>query len=99
MITAESRNPNPKVHELKILPEYFWAVKSGEKNFELRKNDRNYQKHDILILKEWSPESGYSGEEVERSIGYIYHGDGSYGLEEGYCILGLKRGRPTVCLD
>ena len=86
------------VHELKILPEYFWAVNSGEKNFEIRKNDRNYQKHDILILKEWDGKE-YTGREVERSVGYVYHGDGSFGLAEGYCVLALKHGRPTATLD
>ena len=87
------------IHELKIHPQHYWDVKSGKKSFEIRKNDRNYQEHDILVLKEWTPQNGYTGEEVERSVGYIYHGDGSYGLAEGYCILGLKRGRPTATLD
>lgn len=85
-------------HELKILPEFFRAVNCGEKNFEIRKNDRDYQKHDVLILKEWDGEK-YTGRQIERSVGYIYNGDGSYGLAEGYCILALKRGRPTVTLD
>lgn len=34
----------PSIHELKILPEYFEAVVSGNKRFEIRKNDRNYKK-------------------------------------------------------
>jgi hypothetical protein len=29
-------------HELKILPQYYEEVKAGNKNFELRKNDRDY---------------------------------------------------------
>lgn len=32
-----------KKHELKILPQYFQAVWSGIKTFELRKDDRDYQ--------------------------------------------------------
>lgn len=32
-----------KVHKLKILPEYYNAQIEGKKNFEIRKNDRNYQ--------------------------------------------------------
>ena len=31
-----------KTHDLKILPEYFEAVTSGMKTFELRKDDRGF---------------------------------------------------------
>ena len=32
-----------KIHELKILPKYYEKVLSGEKRFELRKDDRNFK--------------------------------------------------------
>lgn len=38
------------IHELKILPEYFEAVTSGRKQFEIRKNDRDFKVGDQLIL-------------------------------------------------
>lgn len=77
-------------HELKILPVYFNEVKKGNKTFELRKNDRNYSVGDILVLKEWwSDLNIYSGKMVKRRVSYIFYG-GSYGLDEGYCILGLE---------
>ena len=82
-------------HELKILSEYFWAVKSGAKNFEIRKNDRDFRVGDTLILKEWK-DGEYTGEELERGVGYIYHGNGTYGLADGYCVMALKRGKPCV---
>ena len=41
------------VHEMKILPQYYEDVSSGIKTFELRKDDRNVQAGDILLLKEW----------------------------------------------
>ena len=40
-------------HYLKILPEYYRAIENGDKTFEVRYNDRNYQKYDILHLQEW----------------------------------------------
>lgn len=60
-----------KRHDLKILPEYFNAVINNTKNFEIRKNDRNYQVGDILVLNEYFPNQGYSGKKVERIITYI----------------------------
>lgn len=40
-------------HHVKVLPKYFRALLLGDKNFELRKNDRNYKVGDVLVLKEW----------------------------------------------
>lgn len=85
-------------HELKILPEYFDAVRSGAKNFEIRVNDRDYHLHDKLVLKEWN-RGKYTGREVERWVGYIYHGDGTYGIPEGVCVMALKRSAPNAVLD
>lgn len=75
------------VHELKILPEYFEAVVTGRKNFELRKDDRRYFVNDILLLREWTPENGYTGRTKSRFVEYILRD--CPGLESGYCILGL----------
>ena len=38
-------------HDLKIWPEFFDAVASGAKPFDLRKNDRNYHVGDTLLLR------------------------------------------------
>ena len=40
-------------HELKLDIRYFDDVASGKKNFEIRKNDRDFQVGDILKLKAW----------------------------------------------
>ncbi|EKE9396609.1 DUF3850 domain-containing protein, partial [Listeria monocytogenes] len=42
-----------EVHELKILPEYYEDIVAGRKTFEIRKNDRDFQVGDYLILKEF----------------------------------------------
>ena len=77
-----------KIHELKILPEYFDAVRSGDKRFEIRKNDRDYHSGDILRLKEWDGQQ-YTGEELDALVRYIYYGIDEYGLAEGYCIMSI----------
>ncbi|MGV8956606.1 DUF3850 domain-containing protein [Lactococcus lactis] len=47
-----------KTHELKLDIKYFEDVKSGKKNFEIRKNDRDFQVGDILELKAWDSSLG-----------------------------------------
>lgn len=75
-------------HKLKILPEYYQAAASGNKPFELRKNDRDYKLGDKLELQEWDGEN-YTGREVHSYITYILKG-GQFGLDETYCILGTR---------
>jgi uncharacterized protein YqfB (UPF0267 family) len=76
------------VHELKILPEYYNAVLSGDKTFEIRFNDRNYQVGDTLILREFTGDS-YTGRETIKEVSYLLQ-DVLFGLRENYCVMGLK---------
>lgn len=82
------------LHELKILPEYFKEVISGRKTFELRKNDRNFQVGDKVLLKEWNLKE-YTGRECEVMITYILHDYDFFGLEKDYCIFSFIR--PVSC--
>ncbi|MEB7953775.1 DUF3850 domain-containing protein [Enterococcus faecalis] len=75
----------PAIHELKILPEYFEAVVSGNKRFEIRKNDRNYKKGDILRLNEYK-DGQYTGDVHVAEITYIT----DYAQQDGYVVLGIK---------
>jgi len=77
-------------HHLKTLPPYFEEVYQGKKNFELRKNDRNFQLGDILVLHEWTADTEqYTGREIAKKVAYILEG-GSLGLEKGYVIMALS---------
>lgn len=75
----------PTIHELKILPKYFEAVVSGNKRFEIRKNDRNYKKGDILRLNEYQ-DGQYTGDVHVAEITYIT----DYAQQDGYVVLGIK---------
>lgn len=78
------------VHELKISPEYFDAVSKGTKQFELRKDDRNFQVGDFVILKEYD-NGAYTGRKLwHKLISYVLRDCPQYGLQEGYCIIGLQ---------
>lgn len=77
-----------KLHELKILPEYYEKVLSGEKRFELRKDDRGFKVGDIIRLCEHDGKE-FTGRDSLYDIIYKLDG-GNYGLEKGYCILSIK---------
>lgn len=76
-------------HELKILPQYFQAVWDGTKNFELRKNDRDYKVGDILILREYN-NGEYTGSFLKVIVTYILKDCPEYGLDKEYCILSFR---------
>lgn len=59
-------------HALKTWPEFYKLVDSGRKDFELRKNDRDYKEGDKVLLQEYDPGSKrYTGKELERDIIYV----------------------------
>ena len=82
-----------RVHELKITKEYADSVHSGDKTFEVRLNDRGFQKGDIVRFKPLS-KSGASVDtrhplyDKEYEITYVL---GSFcGLAQGYVAFGIK---------
>lgn len=77
-------------HDLKILPKYFEAVKTGKKKFELRKNDRDYKVGDEIHLEEWEPAGGYTGRDIVKEITYVLKDCERFGLKDGYCIIGWQ---------
>lgn len=81
------------IHELKCWPEYFRAVKRGEKPFELRKNDRDFKMGDTLQLFEYAPGTGYTGELIERHVSYILDLGAFPSTENptlpGYVVMGM----------
>lgn len=77
-----------KIHSLKVWPEYFSAVASGEKTFEVRRNDRDFQGGDIVHLNEWDPATHrYSGRMLFFTIGYVLREE--FGLQPGYCAFSI----------
>lgn len=80
-----------KHHDLKVWSEFFPDIELGNKPFEVRKDDRNFQVGDILHLHDYDPdEDSYSGNMCHRVITYKLEG-GQFGVEKGYCVLGITR--------
>ena len=81
-----------KTHELKIQGDFADAVYSGEKTFEIRENDRGFQKGDHIKFKttndcrhNWI--NAHAIEDCEYEITYILNG---WGLKENYVVLAIK---------
>jgi len=56
----------------KIWPKYFEDILSGKKKYELRLNDFNIKEGDLLILKEWDPDTKkYTGRKIEKKVTYV----------------------------
>ncbi len=81
-----------KVHEVKIYESYADAVLSGEKTFEIRNNDRGYQKGDRLKFNVITDDGVYNCydhelDEREYDITFVHSG---LGMENGYVALAIK---------
>lgn len=78
-----------RVHYIKCEKEFFSDVVGGYKSFEIRKNDRDYQPGDDIVLREYDKElAELTGREIRVSI--IYFLADYPGIEPGYCILGIE---------
>lgn len=84
-------NETLTIHELKTWPGYFEAVALGVKPFEIRKNDRKFQRGDILLLKEWEPKyHRYTGRTCRVTVAGIWNDlPPGFGLEPGYCVMAV----------
>ena len=93
-----------KTHDLKLSVEFCDAVLSGEKTFEVRKNDRGFQTGDLIRFIPTDRKSYHSlnGTVIEHAkheisghtykITYILNG---WGIKNGYVVLGIKEYRQT----
>lgn len=78
------------IHRLKVWPALWQAVCDNEKPFEVRKDDRQYQKGDVLELVYYNPETDYTAEHDIRArrVTFVLRG-GQFGIEPGYVVMGL----------
>ena len=88
-----------KLHELKILHKYLVDVDLGNKTFELRKNDRDYQVGDLIRFIDIREDDSTTKNQIEPNIDentlyritYVLKDVEKYGLDRDYCILAIKK--------
>lgn len=78
--------PVPNIHAIKTEEKPFQSVWNGDKGFEVRVNDRNYQRGDIVMLRE--VDIAHTYRTVVKQIGYIIQG--RYGLPDDMCVFSLQ---------
>lgn len=75
-------------HVLKTWPDFFKKIDSGEKNFEIRKNDRGFKVGDSLILEEYnSDQMKFTGRKIKKRIVYVT----DFMQKPGYIVMGLAK--------
>lgn len=76
-------------HEIKLQKEFAAAVMSGEKNFEVRYNDRGYQKGDYIKFKvmDGSMSIFHPLNNLYFKITYVLSG---WGIKENYVVFGIE---------
>lgn len=80
-------------HQLKAWPEHWREVATGRQTFEIRKDDRNYQVGDVLVLREYDPAAEqYTGQVCTRYVTHLLHG-GQFGLDVDYVCMSLAMPR------
>ncbi|NCD42803.1 MAG: DUF3850 domain-containing protein [Bacteroidia bacterium] len=76
-------------HELKVKPEYYHSLFTGEKTCEVRYNDRDFQVGDVLILHCIEPTNRFLIDmPLFRTITYVLKG-GQYGIHSEYVVLSI----------
>lgn len=86
--------------EKKTWPEYFDKIAAGEKTFDLRLADWECNAGDIVVFKEWNPQTKqFTGRRIEKEVTYVLKTKDFENLkmwtreeieQNGFLILSLK---------
>ena len=79
-----------RIHYLNILNDFADCVASGDKTFEIRKNDRGFQKGDFIMFRAIDKNGVLNPHVINDKryeITFILNG---WGLKNGYVALGIK---------
>lgn len=85
-------NP-PKLHNIKLIEGFADAVLFGDKTFEVRENDRGYQKDDLVqfnVIDKYQFTVEHPLTKETYRITYVLSG---WGIKEGFVVFGIKNVR------
>lgn len=80
-----------KLHKIKIREEFADDVLNGDKRFEVRENDRGYQKGDFIqfdVIGGMGLSRHHDLNDVRFEITYVLSG---WGVKDGYVVFGIRK--------
>lgn len=78
------------IHELGVIETFFKPIETGERTFEIRQNERGFQKGDLIkftVVSDVLHRTLYTVDDLYE-ITYVLSG---WGLKSGYVALGIRR--------
>lgn len=84
------------LHKIKILPQFVAPILSGDKRFEVRNNDRCYNKGDTIRFTvvgdrdEMTSELQTACDVLEANTYEVTYVVSGYGLKNGYVAFGIR---------
>ena len=80
-------------HRLKTESRFYRRIESGDKTFEVRKNDRDFQAGDSIQLVEVQDGTSFhTGASIFINVDYVLAG-GQYGIAPDYCVMSISKNR------
>lgn len=79
------------IHRIKLLETFADAVLDGRKNFEVRENDRGYQRGDLvefIVINKLGNRVNHPLNSKLFEITYVLSG---WGIKDGYVVFGISR--------
>lgn len=79
-----------RIHNLKILNDFADGILMGDKNFEVRKNDRGFQKGDGIKFQAIDNSGIPNTHIINNKIYEITYVLSGWGIENGYVVLAIR---------
>ncbi len=77
-------------HKLRIKEVFANAIITGEKNFEIIKNDRGFQRGDLIEFVVVDDKGVAYDHEIDENLYKIKYVMNGYGLKNGYVVFGIE---------
>ena len=85
-----------RTYNLKIFNDFADAIVSGDKTFEIRENDRGYQKGDYIKFQAIDKTGLKNQHAINCKLYTITFVMNGWGIKNGYVVLGIKENKGEI---